>query len=322
MPRARPRPHPRSATLLLAAGLCLAPTAGCVREALLVIGHAVGAKPVAVAVVTDDPLALANPFSAYTDLRRALALELGRPVAVDFCLTFQAAPYLDSGLYQFAIATPSQFSRIATSAAPRVIAVSADSAGVASREALLLVTADSAAQSVADLRGRPIAIGKAGDCRTHHAAVCLLCTHGVVQEPGPLTLLAPGHQLTHIDDPAVALRDLLAKKFDGAFVDARFWEALPAAPAESAAGRSQFRIVGRTAALPDALVLASPRADDATLRRVRDFMLGAHQRNARVLAALQIERWIEPDENLIASCREVVRTADRRLAPPDEAPAP
>ncbi|MCG3126905.1 MAG: hypothetical protein CHACPFDD_01760 [Phycisphaerae bacterium] len=322
MCRTRRRLRRRAVAGGLLASLIATSVPGCVREALLVIGHAVGAKPVAIAVVTDDPLAAANPFSAYADLRHALALELGRPVAVDFCLPFQAAPYLESGLYQFALATPSQFSRLSAAAAPRVLAASADAAGNPTRSALLLVRGDAGLQSVADLRGRPIALGKVGDCRTHHAAVCLLGAQGVVQEPGPLALLTPGHSLTHVDDPSAALRDLLSRKFDAAFVDAKFWATLPTDAADQRISQSQFRILGRTAALPDALLLASPRADEATLRRVRDFMLAAHQRNAKVLDALQIERWIEPPESLITTCRETVRAADRGLAPPGEPSAP
>jgi ABC-type phosphate/phosphonate transport system substrate-binding protein len=288
--------------------------------------------PLSVALVADRPtdaVQAVNPFAAFKPLQAALADELGRPVAVDVCFSFQVESGFATGWYDLAVVTPTQFARLKDPAAVRTLCVAVDRQGRTARSALLVVPAESQVQSVQDLRGRVVAFGPAEDGITHHGAVQYLRSQGLWPEDLALDLLPIPGSLRHYADGRATADALLSGSAAAGFIDEADWQDLP--ETGDGAPRDQLRIVARTPALPIKLLIASPRLDPATADAVRDFALRVGTTRPDALAGLPISGYQEPDDALVQACRTlnpptercpVVHDEERPTFAVDEQPAP
>lgn len=259
-------------------------------------------KPLVIALVAEPPApniksVLTNPFDAYEPLRTELADHLNRPVAIDLCLAVQLETSLDLGFYHLAIVTPTQYAAIGKRDRFEVLATT-----TSPRAAVLLAPRDAPYEDVADLRGRVVAFGQAGDVRTHLAALALLKEHGLSTLDLSLEMLPIPGSLRHVSSPDEVARQLSAGEAAAGFVDERWWAALPAKAAGGEPGQDQFRILTRTDDLPDRMVIASNRLDAPTAERVRDWLLNPRSAESNAFRRLGWSGMSAPQPELRVAC--------------------
>ncbi len=266
-------------------------------------------KPLAVAVVMDPKPTAAvtalNPFPRYLALQNALSKQLDRPVAVDPCFEFQAAHGLSNGWYAVAVLTPAEFARLPAKDVGQVLAVPVDRQGRPAQTAVLIVPASSKLQDAADLRGKVVAFGPEDDGRTHLAALQLLRAAGVEKTDLSLEVLPIPGGLRHMPDMRSITQAVINGSAAAGFIDAGAWEALPEHSAGDEPARDKLRVIGRTAALPDRLLVASPRLDDATADAVRKFLLSEAKEHPEVLVPLEIGGYEVPGDDVVSTCRKL-----------------
>ncbi|MCC6359437.1 MAG: phosphate/phosphite/phosphonate ABC transporter substrate-binding protein [Phycisphaerales bacterium] len=240
-----------------------------------------------------------DPFGPSRPLHETLGKAVKRSVVPDLCFGFQLQSNLDLGVGQLAFVSPLDYGRLKNREPIRVLAASTDAAGRAARRGLLIVPAKSDIQKVEDLRGRIVAFGQPRTPRTHHAALLLLRDHGL--EPGNLSLEilpVPGSLKVFPEDRDVA-KSVMNGSSAAGFIDEMAWEDMPESAAADELARDKFHVVARTDPVAERLLLASPKLDDATLARVREFFLKAGQEHTEALRPLQFSGFVEPDAAIL-----------------------
>jgi ABC-type phosphate/phosphonate transport system substrate-binding protein len=264
--------------------------------------------PLSLALVADQPTKVVvqalNPFPSYAPLQKALSEQVGRPVAVDICFPFQADSGLTSGWYDLAVVTPAQYAAMARPASVPVLAVAVDQQDRPARSALLVVAADSPLRSIPNLRGRAVAFGPPGDSRTHYAGLQLLESAGLKKSDLALELLPVPGTLKHLPDMRAVAQAVVAGGAAAGFIDEAAWEALPEHQAkEGEPARDKLRVIARTCALPDTLIVASAKLDSATADQVQSFLLTAGKKHPTVLRPLAVSGYQVPPADLLTTCR-------------------
>jgi ABC-type phosphate/phosphonate transport system substrate-binding protein len=285
-------------------------------------------NPLVLALVTenratsDGPLRVLDPFGPYGPLQSAMAHELHRTVALDLCFPLQLQPCLETGLYHAAVVSPIQYARLSDPQCFPVIAVPADEGGPISRAALLVVPADSPVESVDELRGKTVAFGPAGDSRTHYAALELLAEHGLQKTDLSLELLPIPGSLKHLPGTREVVASVINGSSAAGFVDEGQWQELPECSGpEDGVARDKLRVIARTAALPDSLVIASPKLDSQTFARTQAFLINADNTHPEALRPLHIQRYEVPSDELLTACRSLAHSGATRPSPaPDAVP--
>jgi ABC-type phosphate/phosphonate transport system substrate-binding protein len=280
--------------------------------------------PLVLALVTenratdDGALQALNPFGPYWPLQNAMSRDLHRTVALDLCFPLQLQPCLEMGLYHAAVVSPIQYARLSEPQRFPVIAVPADEAGLVSRPALLIVAANSQLETVEDLRGKTIAFGPASDSRTHYAALELLAAHGLQKGDLSLELLPIPGSLKHMPGTRDVAMTVINGSSDAGFVDEGQWQELPESAGPESAARDRLRVIARTAALPNFLVIASPKLDTATVEQARGFFTQANDKCPEALRLLHVQRYESPSDELLAACRNLAGVGQLPPAPSDE----
>lgn len=282
-------------------------------------------KPLVVALAAEkprqtEPLAMLartlNPFQPCEPLLAKLSQRLDRPATCDLAFTFQIEGHLQIGLAQLAMVTPRHYAAFSDPRRFEVLAVSRDERGRPARPAVLVVRRESSIRRVEDLAHKVVAFGPAGDPRTHLAALLLLNDHGLSKgdlalEPLPL----PG-SLKHFTNMRSVAQSVIRGSSDAGFVDLRSWERWAEEPADLPhPDRSRLRVVAETIALPDLLVLRSPKLDDPTAERVRSFLLSADRTASEALRPLDIAGFVAPDEATLDACLRLKKVVNAARGP-------
>lgn len=266
-----------------------------------------GTKPLSVALVTERPLQF-NPFGRYELLRQELKKHVDQPVRLELYLPLQVAFQLNSGFCQFAFVSPVIYAGLADRERFPVLAVATDARGRAARPALLVVRADSAVQSVQELRGAKVAFGPTDDGRTYAAALEMLGRHGVSRDDLAKELLPiPGLWLKHLSDGEAVADSVRNGSSDAGFIDQADWERMfESGDKTDALSSDDFRILARTRPVPDVLLIASPKTDPAMVETVRAFMLAAGKLHAAALEPLGQSGYQRADDASLAAWMESV----------------
>lgn len=266
-----------------------------------------GTKPLSLALVTERPLQL-NPFGRYERLRQELENHVNQPVRIELCVPFQLDFHLNNGFCQFAFVSPVVYAGLADRERFPVLAVATDVRGRTARPAFLVVRADSAVQSVQELRGARVAFGPADDGRTHAAALEMLGRHGVSRDDLKKELLPiPGLWLKHLSDGEAVADSVWNGSSDAGFIDQADWERMfESGDKTDALSSGDFRILARTRAVPDVLLIASPKADPAMVESVRAFMLAVGKLHAAALEPLGQSGYQRADDASLAAWIESV----------------
>ena len=271
-------------------------------------------EPIVIALM-GQPVGDLNPFGPYEPLRTALSEDLDCPVQLRLGLELGLEPNLKLGLYNFAIVTPAVYGGLKEPDTFEIVAVAKGMDGSMQRPSLLVVPAESDINDLEQLRGKTIAFGPLADNRSHLAAVELLKSHGIEKSDLNLPLGALTGTLKHVGPTEDVLNSILAGHSDAGFVDAAEFQALPAEPSdESTMAKSQFRIVGQTIALPDALVIASPKTEPQVVAELKNFLNESSSKRAAALRPLRISGFGPSEAGVRENCMRL-RGADTPAAP-------
>lgn len=227
---------------------------------------------------------------------------------MDLCLPLQLPFGLTSGMFHLAVVSPLDYARLPERERFPVVAMAADEAGRTARPALMIVPTGSAIQSVEDLRGKTVAFGPSGDPRTHHAALELLVQHGLKKADLSLELLPLPGSLKHMPTMRAVAQTVINLSSDAGFIDQAAWEALPehADNAEDPA-QDRLRVIAQTIALPDRLVLASPKLDEGLRQRVREILLAADREHPEALRPLHVLELSAADRGVVGGVQTLGR---------------
>ena len=272
--------------------------------------------PLIVSLVADQgaskpsgPLAVLNPFGAYDKLTAVLRDELGRPVGWDLCFKVQLASSLDLGLCHLAVVSPVTYARLADRERYPVVAVPVDEDGQVARCALLVVAAGSEIEAVEDLRGKTVAFGPSGDSLTHYAALELLEQHGLEKTDLSLEIVPLPGSLKHMPDARSVAQTVMNASSDAGFMDEAGWAALPEhTDEEGEPARDRLKVIGRTIALPQRLIISSPKLDEATRDKVRSVLLAVKSEHSEAAEPLGISGYEAPTEELLNTCARLGET--------------
>ncbi|MBL8877870.1 MAG: PhnD/SsuA/transferrin family substrate-binding protein [Phycisphaerales bacterium] len=263
--------------------------------------------PLVIGMPTENPITALNPLTSYEFLCDALKEELDQPVTVEPCFPFQTEPNLNSGLHQIAIVTPWQFASFSRPRGDIVIAIAADKSGRSARSALLVVPADSPVRAASDLRGKHVAFGRKGDSRSHAAGLVLLRENGLNPLDLALEMLPVPGSLRHIDDPHLLALTVASGKVDAGFLDEATWEQLPERDGRNdEPTRAKMRVIARTVALPDQLIIRSDKLDDAKIRKIRSAFFAMQRNYPSVLTRLGCSGYREPMPATVDACLTLV----------------
>ncbi len=317
--RARVGDSRRAAFLLLVSAAGLLTLTGCQAGASAGIElHLVGIaeKPLGISHVAqpgrapDSAAGLINPFAPFDALHAALGRATKRTVVPDLALPFQIAPNLSLGLTQLAVVSPLQYAQIADRDKFPVLAMSVDEGGKALRPALLVVPVSSSLQQVGDLRGAAVAFGPAGDARAHHAALMLLADNGLKPADLSLSVVPIPGSLHHYPNPRAVTQAVMNNSCVAGFVDEDAWDALPEhADADSEPARDRLRVIAKTRAMPQRLVIASPTIDAQLRDSVTQFLLNSGKNNRDALRPLKQSGFEAPTPEAKAAWESLVGVA-------------
>lgn len=282
-------------------------------------------KPMRLAMVTENPAELVNPFSPYDPLLDALSAEIDQRVRLEPAFPFQVGPQLASGSYKLALATPAQYAQFPNASEVNILAIAADSAQHQSVPALLIVAVDSPIQTVADLRGKRVAFGAEDNSRSYHAARRLLRDNDLKRSdlaPSPVVL----ETFRFSQRSAVARTQLvLEDAVDAAFIDLREWESFPV---EETGGsepcQSKLRIVAQTVAVPDLMLLASPMLPADVAADIQQFLFAIGDQRPDLFSALPYAGFWPPTDSVVETCnklREVINVDTPTTQPATTQPA-
>ncbi len=280
-------------------------------------------QPLRMALVTDDAVNLINPFSPYDPLLAKLSDDIGRPVRLEPCFTFQAVAQLDSGWYKLAVATPAQFAQLKGVDNVSVLAMPAKCGKPAVYPALLIVRADGEIKSIDDLRGKRVAFGTSYDSRCHYAALALLAANGLQKSD------LAGYELLdlplwrHVGDAQRRAKLVLDGTVDAAFVDMTDWLHYPLSDERpDAPCQRKLATLARTEAVPDLLVLASPALDSQIAVKAAIFLQTVHTQHPDTLKPLGFDRFLDVDDKVVSICKSLLPMISREAAPAEnERPA-
>ncbi len=246
------------------------------------------AKPVGMLLVTDTPLESADALIRHEPFRKAFSTELKREVHLELALPLLLEPQLGVGWQQFALVSPAQYAALSKPADFSVVAIAGESADAASRTAKIVVRADSELQSISQLRDKVVAFGPAEDSRTFFAAMVLLESEGVSRNQLKRQIIPVPGSLLHLGKPEEIARSVASGSAAAGVLDDSYWRRLPERGVGDELARASFRVIGETMALPDRVVLGSPKVDAETVQKTKDFLFAAGKKHGSALAEIRL----------------------------------
>ncbi|MFO0840631.1 MAG: phosphate/phosphite/phosphonate ABC transporter substrate-binding protein [Phycisphaerae bacterium] len=302
----------RTATIAAVAALA----AGC-RSGGLPLFNLLGIdKPLVVAIgveklpiLSDRPIDPIVTWAQYEPFRDAMSRNLARPVALDMTLPALIPPLLADGFYQVAILTPAAYAKLPENTGATPLAVPLDAANRAARPALLVVPHDSQIRKIEDLKSRTVAFGPDGDARAHLAALMLLKQHGLKPTDLSLELLPIPGSLKHMPDGRAVAQTVINGSSQAGFIDQAAWDELAEKASSSGEpGRDRLHVIGQTIAVPDRVVVASPKLDAQVAARVREFLTTGIRENPKVLEGLKCSGYGAPTPEALEACKQVANS--------------
>lgn len=280
-----------------------------------------GEEPVLVGVVTnrsltagDNPIELLNPLGPYEPMREALEQESGRPVRLDLCLQPLLEPCLNDGHYELAVLTTAQYVELPNAEEFAMLAVSTDGQGRPARSALLVVSATSPVQRIADLKGKRVAFGLQRNARSHAAGLLLLSENGVSTADLSLEVLPLPGSLKTFPKSKDVMQSVINGSSDAGFVDAADWEQLPGTARRGGPTRDRLRVIGRTVELPDLVIIASPKFDAEARTRLSAALVNLGEKHPQAARSLDIAGFAVADEDVQEACLKLRGKAPREAA--------
>ncbi len=303
---------PFRAILVLSAGL----TAGCSQASFsesiwnpfgVELSFDVTQPPVRIGVVHSHKglLALENWFLVrkappYAGFRDRLARHLGCGVQIQELQPFQIAAHLQSGRIQYALVSAEDYQAM-TEDGPvgKVLASSVP----LTRRGLIVASAKSAIQDLAQIKGKRFAFGPKGDPVLAVATLQALAASGVAKEDIQKELLPiiPNADWLqyHISSVEATKEVVYGIGTEVGVIEASEYESLPETGARLLPlrfAKDQFRVLGETETIHSETSLAGPflaslQADPERTRKVVEFLSAAHSDNTKALRDIGLARF-------------------------------
>lgn len=223
----------------------------------------------------------------WTDFQTKLANHLGRPVMVEQLKPFQVALHLESGGIDFALLTDAQLEEVIKEGGVCNIiarAVRLDRVG------LIVASAKSDIQAVADITGRRFAFGAPSDPVLHYGATAALAAQGVPRDAIQRELV-PIHSLQyHISSFEVA-KEVVYGTTPVGVIDKADYDAYPETGGRIfplSFSKDQFRVLAQTEPVTLGPVVASHAVDPKLAGALREFLASVESKHAAVARSLGI----------------------------------
>ncbi len=249
----------------------------------------------------------------YRALHPELEKLFNQPVVFDpYISGADIGKQLASGRAQFAVLTAREFADIPTTTKLEMVAAGQNSTGKVARQGLIVAKSSSPIQTIAECKGQRFCFGPKGELLLDYAALATLEANGVQpsdlkKELPPLSLDGRLHSLGGSADVA----KLVA--FDGGIscgvVDEVTFNSLPDSGGSLLSGPSkdQLRVLGKTEAVPEIVVVASPQTDPAKVQLLREYLLTRAKNNAEVCSQMGVTSFAAADETLYADARKLLQ---------------
>lgn len=222
------------------------------------------------------------------------------------------ASHLAAGRHQFAILTATEYASITDVSNLELVAAGVGEGGSQMYKGLILASAKSDVQSLADVRGKRFAFGPAKDLLLDYAAHTALSDAGVsdkdIKDEIPLPpLFAKRIHLANSGDIAKTIA------FDGGVpagvVDEATYKALPDSGGSFLTGPSKdlFRQLGETPAVPGMIVVAGIKADPVTVQKMKAFLLERVRpdKEPEICKQMKVSGFADPDRAAYEAARRL-----------------
>lgn len=245
--------------------------------------------------VTDLDLSPLPPFLPKRILfQRDLETELDGPVVFDLMSPRQIRVHLGTGRAAFAMVSAADFSQIAASDNYEILAVPTNLHGQTSRRGLIVVSAKSSIQSLADLKHRRFHFLPAGDV-LNEAALGALMESGLSRQDLDHGILGLELDTSHISSLEVA-KSVVLEDAAGIIDEADYndWPEKGGSLVLLTPSKDQVRIIGETVRVPEGPFLASRETPADVREQVKRYLTEELKAKVIVLGVLGVSGFAEP----------------------------
>lgn len=290
---------------ILATTLMFISLTGCKTGGVPILNLLPSAEAIKVIYVTDSPQESAFVLRDYEGFRKAMSTELSRTVRLEPAFPILAEPGLRGGWQDFAIMTPLQYAQLKNAEefpVTNFVGVSGDGA----RPGVFVVLDSAPFEELANLRDHRVAFGPKGIARMYQAPLRELAKHGVERSDLKRQVVPVPGSLLHLKDDAAIVDAVQKGTADAGVVDAAYFAAGGTAEDVAAAARSKgLRVIGTTMAVPDRLVVCSPKIASDAIAQTRDFLATAEQRYPNELDKAGLRGFTEVEADLLPAIRSL-----------------
>lgn len=213
---------------------------------------------------------------------------------------------LDLGNIQFAILSAKEYCEIKDSSNLKMLATAVNPTGKTTSTAKIITRSGSSIEKITDLKGKRFAFGTRGDLLTDLAVQAALKKAGLPPKELATELLPPpiayeGRLYAGSEAPNKVAIPILRGDvipISGGVIGEVAWEALSATGGNVITGPAQddFRVIGETIAVPDALVVAGPSTSVADVSAMKQFLLNQAGQDPNICKQMGIKGFAEPDD--------------------------
>lgn len=226
--------------------------------------------------------------------QRELESELDGPVVFDLMSPRQIRIHLGTGRAAFAMVSAADFSQIAPAGNYEILAVPTNLNGQTSRRGLIVASAKSQIQSLADLKSRRFHFLAGGDV-LNEAALGTLMESGLSRQDIDRGILGLELDTSHISSLEVA-KSVVLEDAAGVIDEADYdrWPDRGGSLVLLAPSKEQVRILGRTVRVPEGPFLASRETPEETREQIKRYLIEDLKSKTIVLGVLGVTGFAEP----------------------------
>ncbi len=220
---------------------------------------------------------------------------------------------LAAGHLDFAFLSPREYAEIPEDTRMSLLATALNRGGKPAREALLIASAKSDVQGPADCRGKRFAFGPANDLLLDRAARDALRKAGVgpadlARELPPLSMTGRLNVLG--GSPEIAKLVAFDALIPCGVIDEITYHALPETGGSLLAGpsRDMLRVIGRTEAVPEMVVVAGSRTDPAKVGMLQQFLIERVRNLPTVCKQMDVTGFEKAEPEAYAAARLLMKS--------------
>ncbi len=270
-----------------------------------------GAKPGQIVQIGTTKADLFGVPAEYRALQMGMEKTFGKPVSFNSQPNGAAiGKQLEMGNVPFAILSAAEYAAVEDPSKLTLLATGINSLGKTSRQAHIVVRANSHVKTISDCAGKRFAFGAYKDPVTDFAARNALEQAGVplkklLPEILPPPLSFEGRLYV---SPAKSWFDLTV---NAGVVDEIDFNKMPEKGGNPITGpsRDQFTIVGETAAIPEIVIVAGPSADPQQTEKLKEFLLNDAKNDQPLCNQLNVQGFAPADRAAYDAAKSVFKAS-------------